>query len=189
MIRASLVVLALSGLTLNWSPDPWPGQAPHRDQSPGRAGVSTPAPSGDDLVVIRPPAPTYREIRNVMGRCLEVAGGITANRNKVQISDCNGTMSQQWTFTNLQLRNKMGRCLDVADGVNANQANVQIFDCYVRKSQQWAHFRSGRHLGFRSALGGCLDVAGGVNANSTRVQMFECNGSPAQQWRRNAQVE
>ena len=183
MIRASLVVIALSGLTLNWSPDP--GRGP----SPVRAGASTQAPSGPDVVVIRPPGPTYREIRNVMGRCLDVAGGINANRNQVQISDCDGTKSQQWALTNLQLRNVMGRCLDVADGVNANRANVQIFDCDGRKSQQWALFRSGRHLGFRNALGGCLDVAGGVNANSTRVQMYACNASPAQQWRRKAQDE
>ena len=36
------------------------------------------------------------EIRNVLGRCLDVSGGVNANRTNVQIFDCNGTRSQQW---------------------------------------------------------------------------------------------
>jgi hypothetical protein len=37
------------------------------------------------------------EFRNVMGRCLDVAGGVNANRTNVQIFDCNRTKSPQWT--------------------------------------------------------------------------------------------
>ncbi len=78
-----------------------------------------------------------REIRNVMGRCLDVAGGVNANRTNVQIFECNGSKSQQWSFRDEEIRNVMGRCLDVAGGVNANRTNVQIFECNGSKSQQW----------------------------------------------------
>ena len=33
---------------------------------------------------------------NVMGRCLDVAGGVNANRTNIQLFDCNGTNSQKW---------------------------------------------------------------------------------------------
>ena len=72
-----------------------------------------------------------------MGRCLDVAGGVSANRTNVQILDCNDTESQKWIRDGKTIRNAMGRCLDVAGGVNANRTNVQIFDCNGTKSQQW----------------------------------------------------
>ena len=122
----------------------------------------------------------YREIRNVMGRCLDVAGGVDADRTNVQIFDCNKTKSQMWTFENRAIRNIMGRCLDVAGGVNANRTNVQIFACNDTRSQQWT-FTDRQEI--RNVMGRCLDVAGGVNANRTNVQIFECNGTVSQQWK------
>lgn len=132
----------------------------------------------------RPPAPVYPRgtaIRNVMGRCLDVAGGINANRTSVQIFDCNGSASQQWLFRNRAIVNVMGRCLDVAGGVNANRTHVQIFDCNGTASQRWAFTDSGE---IRNAMGRCLEVAGGVNANRTNVQIFQCNGTRSQKWDR-----
>jgi hypothetical protein len=120
------------------------------------------------------------EVRNIMGRCLDVAGGVNANRTNVQIFDCNGTISQQWFFTSRnEIRNIMGRCLDVAGGANANRTNVQIFDCNGTISQQW--FLTPRNE-IRNIMGRCLDVAGGVNANRTSVQIFDCNHTSSRGW-------
>jgi hypothetical protein len=122
----------------------------------------------------------YRKWRNVMGRCLDVAGGVNANRTNVQLFDCNGSKSQQWTSAvGGWLKNTMGRCLDVAGGVNANRTNVQLFDCNGSKSQKWTFTSSGE---IRNVMGRCLEVAGGVNANRTNVQLFDCNGTKSQQW-------
>jgi Ricin-type beta-trefoil lectin domain len=161
MYRESLLVLALSVVVS--------GSAPR---------ATSPLPSQ----FTAGPSASYREIRNVMGRCLDVTGGINANRTKVQIFDCNGTKSQQWVFRDLRLQNAMGRCLDVAGGINANRNDVQIFDCNNTKAQQWVFVKSGPYLGIRNAMGRCLDVAGGINANRTGVQIFDCNGTKAQQW-------
>ena len=121
-----------------------------------------------------------KEIRSIMGRCLDVAGGVNANRTNVQIFDCNGTASQRW-FVNPrnEIRSIMGRCLDVVGGVNANRTNVQIFDCNGTASQRW--FVNARNE-IRNVMGRCLDMAGGVNANRTNVQIFDCNGTGSQGW-------
>jgi hypothetical protein len=125
---------------------------------------------------------TGKAVRNVMGRCLDVAGGVNANRTNVQIFECNGTKSQRWTFTSRkEIRNDMGRCLEVAGGVNANRTNVQIFECNGTKSQKWT-FNSRKEI--RNDMGRSLEVAGGVNANRTNAQIFECNGTKSQKWRK-----
>ncbi len=125
----------------------------------------------------------FFEVRNLLGRCLDVAGGVNANGTNVQIFDCNGSKSQQWTYrrNSKTLHSKMAwRCLDVASSVNVNRTNVQINDCNGSKSQQW--IRNSRQE-FRNAMGRCLEVAGGVNANRTNVQIFDCNRTKSQQWR------
>lgn len=154
---------------------------------PGRPGAPVhPAPPAGPLVVSppRPPAPAYPQgsaVRNVMGRCLDVAGGINANRTNVQIFECNGSASQQWLARDRAILNVMGRCLDVAGGISANRTNVQIFDCNGTASQRWVFTDSGE---IRNAMGRCLEVAGGVNANRTNVQIFQCNGTRSQKWNR-----
>jgi hypothetical protein len=129
-----------------------------------------------------PKKATGRAVRNVMGRCLDVAGGVNADRTNVQIYKCNGTKSQKWTYTGKkEIRNVMGRCLDVAGGVNANRTNVQIYKCNGTSSQKWK-FTKNRE--FRNVKGRCLEVAGGVNANGTNVQIFDCNGTKSQKWKK-----
>src|SRR5262245_63609788 len=128
MIRELLIVVGLSALTGAWAGVP--GHAERRFENPALQGVAIPPSHAS--------GPKYREIRNVMGRCLDVAGGVNENRTKVQIFDCNGSPAQQWRFTErLELRNIMGRCLDVAGGINANRTDLQSFDCNGTKPQQW----------------------------------------------------
>ncbi|MHA1547031.1 MAG: RICIN domain-containing protein [Alphaproteobacteria bacterium] len=126
----------------------------------------------------------FKKIRNVLGRCLEVAGGVNANRTNVQLFDCNGSKSQQWNYvtSNKTIRDNIGgRCLDVARGVNANRTNVRMYDCNGTKSK---HCTFTNRKEFRKAMGRCLEIAGGVNANRTNVQIFDCNRTKSQQWTR-----
>ncbi len=128
--------------------------------------------------------PAYREIRNIRGRCLDVAGGVNANGTNVQIFDCNGSRSQQWQYkrsTGEIRSNTGGRCLDVAGGVNANGTNVQIFTCNRTKSQRWI---LARRKQIRNTMGRCLNVLGGVNANGWNVQIRDCSTKKGQQWMR-----
>ena len=174
MIRELLIVVGLSVLT--GASAGVSGHSDRRSEISALQGVAIPPSHASGA--------KYREIRNVMGRCLDVAGGVNENRIKVQIFDCNGSPAQQWRFTErLELRNVMGRCLDVAGGINANRNDVQIFDCNGSPAQQWIFIQVGGHLGIRNVMGRCLDVAGGINANRNDVQIFDCNGTKAQQWR------
>jgi len=131
-----------------------------------------------------PGTANFKKIRNVLGRCLEVAGGVNANRTNVQLFDCNGSKSQKWNYvsSNKSIRDNIGgRCLDVARGINANRTNVRMYTCNGTNSQQWT-FTKRKEI--RNAMGRCLEIAGGVNANRTNVQIFDCNRSKSQQWTR-----
>lgn len=172
MIRETVTVLAVSLCAMMW-----PAGTDSRGQWQPQPPPARPAPPSKP---IPPPPAQYKEIRHILGRCLDVAGGVNENRNDVQIFDCNRSRSQQWTLTNRrEVRNVMGRCLDVAGGVNANRVSVQIFDCNGTRSQQWAFTHGGA---LRNVMGRCLDVEGGLNANRINVQIFDCNGSKGQQW-------
>lgn len=121
-------------------------------------------------------------VLNVMGLCLDVAGGINSNRTNIQIFECNNTKSQQWVFNSRnEIRNVMGRCLEVAGGVNKNRTNVQLFDCNDTKSQKW-FYNSRKEI--RNAMGRCLEIAGGVNSNRTNIQIYDCNNTASQKWRK-----
>ena len=64
-------------------------------------------------------------------RCIDVAGGGTADRTPVQLFACNGTGAQKWIFRNGQIINpQSGKCLDVDvfdDDPGPTQA--RIFTC------------------------------------------------------------
>lgn len=74
-----------------------------------------------------------------LGRCMDVTSGGTANGTKVQLYDCNGTGSQQWTRgANGSLVNpQSGRCLDDPSGSTTNGARLQIWDCNGSGAQDW----------------------------------------------------
>ncbi len=90
-----------------------------------------------------------------LGRCMDIAGGLTANGTKVQLYDCNSSGAQVWqaradgTLYNPQ----SGRCLDDPNGVTTNGTQLQIYDCNTSTSQKWTS------AGF--------PASGGISATST----------------------
>jgi hypothetical protein len=74
-----------------------------------------------------------------LGRCMDVAGGLTANGTKVQLYDCNSSGAQVWqaradgTLFNPQ----SGRCLDDPNGTTTNGTQLQIYDCNTSAAQKW----------------------------------------------------
>ena len=74
-----------------------------------------------------------------LGKCLDVAGGATANGTAVQLYECNGTGAQQWEARpDGTLRNPpSGRCLDAAGASSANGTRLIIWDCHGGANQRW----------------------------------------------------
>ncbi|AGZ40853.1 glycoside hydrolase family 43 protein [Actinoplanes friuliensis] len=66
-----------------------------------------------------------------LGRCLDVAGNITAAGTRLQLWDCNGAGGQQWVqqANGSMLNPQSGRCLDSPSGATANGTRLQIWDC------------------------------------------------------------
>src|SRR5207302_432375 len=59
----------------------------------------------------------YRDAGPILGsggKCMDVTGGGTANGTQVQLWDCNGTGSQQWSWRQQSriVNPQSGRCLD-----------------------------------------------------------------------------
>ncbi len=123
----------------------------------------------------------YSEIKQIAGRCLDVAGGINKNKTNVQLYTCNKTKSQKWGWTkNGEIKSIMGLCLDVSGGKNINGTNIQLYKCNGSKSQKWRK-KSGDRI--ENIMGRCLDLAGGINANKTNIQLYYCNNTDAQKWK------
>jgi hypothetical protein len=128
-------------------------------------------------------------------KCLtaQVPAGGSPDGAPVVISDCNGSLAQQWSFTPQGEIRVLDRCLDlaVADEVDTatNGAVATLSYCksgvydkntnkYVRPLQVWSIAPSGAV----TTAGMCLDVKDWGTANGTTVEVWACAGSANQQW-------
>ena len=75
----------------------------------------------------------------VLGKCLDINGGGTANGTTVDLYDCNGTGAQVFIpQPNGSLYNpQSGRCLDDTNWSTTPGTQLQIWDCTGRANQQW----------------------------------------------------
>ncbi|MFE0509508.1 ricin-type beta-trefoil lectin domain protein [Streptomyces sp. NPDC058964] len=112
------------------------------------------------------------------GKCLDNAGGSTADGNPVQLYRCNGSRAQQWKLTDDTLRTQ-GKCAS-ADGT-ANGTKVLLASCNGSAAQKFTVRTSDKSL-YNPASGKCVDVPGSNDADSTDLQLYTCNGSAAQRW-------
>jgi glucosylceramidase len=124
-------------------------------------------------------APTG-SITGIAGKCVDLAGGGTANGTAVQLFDCNGTNAQRWTVAADGSLKALGKCMDLVSGGTANGTAVQLFDCNSTGAQTWI-FTPGHDL-VNPASGRCLDATGRSSANGTRLQIWDCTGGSNQKW-------
>ncbi|MDT9683906.1 ricin-type beta-trefoil lectin domain protein [Streptomyces sp. TRM76323] len=119
------------------------------------------------------------------GKCLDVAGGATADATPVQLYTCNGTAAQRWTLAADGSVRALGKCLDVAGGSTADGAPVQLYACNGTGAQRWAYDAATHDL-VNTAAGKCLDVRDNSPADATRTQIWTCTGGGNQKWTFNA---
>lgn len=113
------------------------------------------------------------------GKCLEVAGGNTANGTAIQLGDCASVAAQNWTFQNNKL-GVLGKCLDLVTGGTANGTLAHLWDCHSGASQTWQRTSQSQ---FRNPVSGkCLDLVGGATANGTRAHLWDCHSGSSQKW-------
>ncbi|MER7689481.1 ricin-type beta-trefoil lectin domain protein [Streptomyces sp. NPDC097610] len=115
------------------------------------------------------------------GKCLDVAGGSSANGTAVQLYDCNGSDAQRWSVAGDGSVQALGKCLDVTSASTADGAKVQLYDCNGTGAQRWSYNGSTGDV-VNSAAGKCLDVTGNSAVNGTRAQIWSCTGAANQKW-------
>ncbi|MFG3194669.1 ricin-type beta-trefoil lectin domain protein [Streptomyces sp. NPDC048208] len=115
------------------------------------------------------------------GKCLDVAGGSSANGTAVQLYDCNGSTAQQWTVAADGSVRALGKCLDVVSASTADGAKVQLYDCNGTAAQRWSYNTATGDV-VNTAADKCLDVTDNSSANGARAQIWSCTGAANQKW-------
>jgi glucose/arabinose dehydrogenase/PKD repeat protein len=119
-------------------------------------------------------------IVGLAGKCLDVAGGATADGTKIQLYTCNGTAAQSWTVTPNSTVRALGKCLDVAGGATANGTKVQLYTCNGTAAQNWSAQADGTVRNPQS--GRCLDVSQNNPADGQQIHIWDCLAAANQKW-------
>jgi len=117
------------------------------------------------------------------GRCLDVVGGSTVARARIDIAVCNGQARQAWTLTaagELRIYDGGALCLDVAGQDTTAPATVETYACNGGANQRWKLNADKTITGVQSHL--CLDVTAARVSSGTLVGMWTCNGQGNQKW-------
>ncbi len=123
-------------------------------------------------------------LTGLAGKCLDVAGGATADGTPVQLYGCNGTAAHRWTLAADGSVRALGKCLDVTGGSTADGARVQLYNCNGTTAQRWT-YDAATHDVVNTGANKCLDVTGNSSADGTRAQIWTCTGGANQKWTHN----
>jgi glucosylceramidase len=120
--------------------------------------------------------------RGLGSRCIDVAGGNSADTTPVQLWDCNGGTAQQWSVSGTTLR-ALGKCMDATAAGTANGTKIQLYTCNGSAAQNFTFNATTGEIR-NTAANRCVDVTAANPANGTRLQLYDCNGTAAQKWAR-----
>jgi glucose/arabinose dehydrogenase/PKD repeat protein len=118
-------------------------------------------------------------IVGLANKCLDVAGGATADGTKIQLYTCNGSAAQNWTVAGSTVK-ALGKCLDVAGGGTVNGTKAQLYTCNGSAAQNWAAGTDGSLRNPQS--GRCLDVSQNNSADGQQIHIWDCLGAANQKW-------
>ncbi|MBX7267646.1 ThuA domain-containing protein [Micromonospora sp. Llam7] len=138
----------------------------------------------DEFTLVRsgtPPPPTGTgRIVGLGGKCLEAAGGSSANGTQIQIWSCNDGTNQQWTVTPNSTINALNKCLDINAGSATNGTKIQLWTCNGGPNQNWSTQTDGSLR--NPQTGKCLDVSNNSSTDGQAVHLWSCHGGANQKW-------
>ncbi len=125
-------------------------------------------------------------------KVLDVRGGSTNNKTRIQLYDWNNVDAQKWkvthiggnyyTITTVLSDNKV---LDVRDAGKKNETAAQIYSSNKSDAQKWLIKYAGN--GYYYIISKCnnlyLDVREAKKDNGTDIQLYKGNGSKAQKFK------
>ena len=124
----------------------------------------------------KPEAP----ILGIEGKCLDVNDRGIFDRAQVQLSRCNDSAAQRWSFKEGALQGMKGQCLDAIDQNQQADTSVQFLTCNGGKTQYWL-FEKGS---FKASGDRCLEAISSSADENFQVQLRPCTESAAQRWQR-----
>jgi endo-1,4-beta-xylanase len=125
------------------------------------------------------------------GKCVEVAGGSTADGARLQIATCNGSSRQQFRLESTdsgyyRIKNvNSGRCADVISVSTADGAGIQQYSCWSGTNQQWSFANVSRGIVRVTARhsGKVMDVDGSSTADGALLNQWPWANQTNQQFR------
>ncbi|MFF0309839.1 RICIN domain-containing protein [Streptosporangium sp. NPDC004379] len=143
----------------------------------------------------RPAQLTVLLVNLQTGRCLTIAGGVSAENNVQAVQyTCDTHPSRRWFLNDVtgtgqyQVRNaNTGKCLTIAGGVStANNVTAVQYTCDSNPSRRWTLIDvtgNGRYQVRNAQTGKCLTIAGGVStANNVTAVQYDCDDHPSRRW-------
>ncbi len=112
-------------------------------------------------------------------KCVDDNGNSSANGTHVQMWDCNGTASQNWTMSSDGTMRINGKCMDITGAGIANGTLVELWDCNGGANQRWLPVNGTL---VNPISGRCLDDPAFNTANGTQLDIWDCNGGSNQRW-------
>jgi Ricin-type beta-trefoil lectin domain/Galactocerebrosidase, C-terminal lectin domain len=113
-------------------------------------------------------------------KCVDDNANSSSPGTKVQMWDCNGGASQNWTVQGDGTLRINGGCMDITGAGTANGTLVELWTCNGGANQQW---RASSGTLVNPVSGKCLDDPALNTANGTQLEIWTCNGGTNQQWR------
>ncbi|MCB5180393.1 ricin-type beta-trefoil lectin domain protein [Streptomyces antimicrobicus] len=113
-------------------------------------------------------------------KCIDNDQGGTADGNKIQLWDCNGTGPQTFEVRADGSIRVQGKCLDALNGGTTDGTLIQLATCKGNPAQQF-HPRADGSI-HNPVSGRCLDLSGARTDSGTQLWLWSCNGTDAQRW-------
>merc|ERR1711871_1100053 len=112
---------------------------------------------------------------------MDLVGGGTQNGNLIQIWDCNGWQSQQWSFSGsgpIKLLSDESKCVDIPGGDFSDGNYLWLWDCNGGPSQDFGYDDQAKTLYAASSVedaSACLDLPGGDKTNGNYLWLWSCS--------------
>lgn len=112
--------------------------------------------------------------------CADDAGFGTADGTPIQLWDCHGDTSQQFSLGNDGTVRVLGGCLTPVGAGRDNGVKLEYRTCNGTDSQKWIPLAD--NALFHPDSGRCLDLPGWSATNGNQLQLWDCHTGESQQW-------
>ncbi|MFF6908883.1 ThuA domain-containing protein [Streptomyces sp. NPDC012389] len=124
--------------------------------------------------------PREGAVTGIGGKCVDVAGGSSADGTQIQLWTCNRSAAQRWTAGTDDTLRALGKCLDVSGAGTADGTKIQLYGCNGTSAQKWVPQPDGTLK--NPSSGKCLDASGVSSADGTKLHLWTCHTGANQKW-------